>query len=274
MHGIVIFTDLDGTLLDAVDYTFTAALPALELVRSMGVPLVLCSSKTRTEIEHYRRLLGNMHPFISENGGGIFVPRSYFSAAGGISGLPVTAAEGYDVIRLGAPYADLRATLSELRTEGYNVRGFGDMTAEEISTLSGLNIEEARMSKQRDFDEPFIHDGSLEETRRLLDAILQRGYRYTKGRFFHILGASDKGKAVRCLIEMYRADFGDMRTAALGDSLNDVPMLEEVDHPFLVQKPDGSYDPSIASRRFTQVAGAGPAGWNLAVTRLLLEEHP
>lgn len=274
MQETIIFTDLDGTLLDAVDYTFTEALAALELVRRRGIPLVLCSSKTREEIEHYRRLLRNAHPFISENGGGIFLPPGYFSAKVSPPGLPVTGVDGYTMIRLGAPYGDLREALSQLRSEGYSVRGFGDMTAEEISALSGLSLDEARMSKNRDFDEPFIHGGPEAEINPLLESILQKGYHYTKGRFFHILGDSDKGRAVRILIDMYRADFAGVRTAALGDSLNDVPMLEEVDLPFVVQKPDGSYDPLIVNSRFERVQGAGPRGWNAAVMRLLSEQLP
>ena len=74
----IIFSDLDGTLLDSVDYSFAAALPALEAIRTQDVPLILCSSKTRAEIEVYRQRLNNEHPFITENGGGIFIPQDYF----------------------------------------------------------------------------------------------------------------------------------------------------------------------------------------------------
>ena len=79
--GLVIFTDLDGTLLDAA-YSFLPAAPALEAVRRTSVPLVICSSKTRREIESYRIRLGNHDPFIAENGGAVYVPEGYFPAAG------------------------------------------------------------------------------------------------------------------------------------------------------------------------------------------------
>ena len=37
MHRYVIFTDLDGTLLDADTYSWAAATPALEALRASGI---------------------------------------------------------------------------------------------------------------------------------------------------------------------------------------------------------------------------------------------
>ena len=75
----IIFTDLDGTLLDKETYSFELARPALQMIKQKGIPLVLSSSKTRTEIELYRKELENAHPFVSENGGAVFVPKGYLS---------------------------------------------------------------------------------------------------------------------------------------------------------------------------------------------------
>ena len=47
----VIYTDLDGTLLDHVTYTFHPALDALELIEKKKIPLIISTSKTRPEIE-------------------------------------------------------------------------------------------------------------------------------------------------------------------------------------------------------------------------------
>jgi mannosyl-3-phosphoglycerate phosphatase len=74
----IIFSDLDGTLLDHDTYSFEKEKDALHLLKDNDIPLVICSSKTRSEIEFWRKKLGNIQPFITENGGGIFVPRSYF----------------------------------------------------------------------------------------------------------------------------------------------------------------------------------------------------
>jgi mannosyl-3-phosphoglycerate phosphatase len=78
MKKPIIFTDLDGTLLDYSTYSFEKALPALQLLKEKDIPLIICSSKTKKEIEYYRKKLDNHHSFISENGGGIFIPKGYF----------------------------------------------------------------------------------------------------------------------------------------------------------------------------------------------------
>ena len=70
----IIFTDLDETLLNQ-DYSFSEAERALEIIRDKEVPLIICSSKTRAEIEVYQAKLRIDWPFISENGGGIFIPK-------------------------------------------------------------------------------------------------------------------------------------------------------------------------------------------------------
>ena len=71
---VVIFTDLDGTLLDHETYGWKEAKPALNLCKALKVPLILVSSKTRAEMNLLRHELELTSPFISENGGGIFFP--------------------------------------------------------------------------------------------------------------------------------------------------------------------------------------------------------
>lgn len=269
MKNPVVFTDLDGTLLEHHTYSFEAALPALRLLREKGIPLIICSSKTRKEIERYRQKLDNHHPFISENGGGIFIPENYFGFK--IADMGVKTEEGteYQILRLGANYADLRKAILELRAEGYNVRGFGDMRADELAGIAGLSLDEARMAMERDFDEPFIFEGDGRDISRLIVAVSAKGFNLTRGRFLHILGDSDKGRAVSVLIKLFRREMDEVVSIALGDSPNDIPMLEAVDYPVVVRKPDGKYDPDINVQGLARAEGIGPEGWNKAVIDLL-----
>jgi len=268
MKKLIIFTDLDGTLLDHSGYSFEAALPALGLVKERDIPLVICSSKTRREIEHYRKKLSNNHPFISENGGGIYIPEDYFRFNMQDSKLKIEAEGGYTIIRLGAKYADLRRALQELQTDGFAIKGFGDMTVEEVSAATGLSMDEAEMARDRDFDEPFIITGQIDEL-PLLAAIRGKGLNSTQGQFFHILGNSDKGKAVSILTDLYRQLYGGTVTVAIGDSPNDIPMLERVDHPVVVRKHDRTYDSRINVPGLMKADGIGPIGWNRAVVELI-----
>lgn len=263
MPDTIIVSDLDGTLLDSTNYSFEAALPALEAIRARGIPLVLCSSKTRKEIEACRRRLDNQHPFIAENGGGIFIPRGYFS-------FPIEAETvgDYQLITLGTPYAEIRKQFVRLRERhGAKVRGFADMADEEVAALTGLTRAEAGLAKQRDFDEVFVFDG--EPDGAFLEVIESAGLHWTQGLFFHVLGDHDKGRAVKLLQAFYRREFGAVASIGLGDSLNDLPMLAAVDHPVLVRHADGSCDARIELHGLIRTQRPGPAGWNDTVLALL-----
>lgn len=268
MKKFILFTDLDGTLLDYSTYSFEKALLALQLLKEKDIPLIICSSKTRAEIEYYRKKLVNDHPFISENGGGIFVPKSYFGFGVLSSEYKIIEDNDYDAIRLGTQYSELRNAIESLRSEGFNIKGFGDMTTEEVAGITSMSIDEAEMAKERDFDESFIIEGNGREIQRLLNSIKAKEFNFTQGRFFHILGNSDKGKAVSILIDLYKKKFGEIVTIAIGDSPNDIPMLEKVDCPILVQKPDGNYDSRVNVPNLIQAKGIGPEGWNNAVIKL------
>jgi mannosyl-3-phosphoglycerate phosphatase len=265
----LIFTDLDGTLLDDT-YSFEKALPALSLIEKHKIPLVICSSKTRSEIEFYREKLSNDHPFICENGGGIFIPIGYFGSNMLIPSHQRTLDNRYDVITLGAHYSELRETLQVLQKEGFSVKGFGDLSAEEIAQAMGLTIEEAKMAQQRDFDEPFFFEDNEQKIDALINSIKRKGFNFTKGRIYHLLGQSDKGKAVTILTDLYKQKYGAATTIGIGDSPNDLPMMEKIDVPIIVQKPDGAYDPSLmAIPKSIKAEGIGPEGWNDTMISLI-----
>ncbi|WP_342679102.1 mannosyl-3-phosphoglycerate phosphatase [Methanofollis sp. UBA420] len=262
MH--VIFTDLDGTLLDHDTYSFAAAAPALRLLSLKRCPLVICTSKTRAEIEVVRDKLGFTDPFISENGGAIFIPRGYFT-------VPVDHTRetgGYLVIELGAPYDNLRSALRGIGSKtGCKVVGFGDMSVEEVAHDVGLDRASARLARMREYDEPFVVP-DLACVEAVLGEIEARGLRHTRGgRYFHLTGDNDKGRAVSLLAALFEQEYGTVTTVGLGDSTNDLPMLAATDIPILVQKPDGSYEK--ADPEVMHADGVGPEGWNQAVNQIL-----
>lgn len=240
-------------------------MPALNLIRERDIPFILCSSKTRGEIELYRTRLKNSHPFISENGGGIFIPKGYFKFT--IKG---EIRDNYIIIKLGTPYEDIRKVFIDIR-EGLRikVKGFGDMTAKEMADLAGLSIIEADLAKKRDFDEPFVFEEGELRVEKFLKAIEESGLNWTKGRFFHILGDNNKGRAVKILKCLYEKAYGKIKTIGLGDSLNDLPLLQEADYPVLVQKEDGSYETRIDLPNLIKTDGVGPEGWANAVMGLI-----
>lgn len=268
MPRLIVISDLDGTLLDAA-YSFAAAAPALRLLAEHQIPLILCSSKTRPEIEDYRMQLGNHHPFISENGGGVFIPEGYFPPRVFRRAPLAEEIGGYWLFRLGAPYALLRHTLVELRREGFDLTGFGDMSVAEISALTDLPLAQAARAKERDFDEPFYFRGTPNEQLHLEERVRQHRLHLTRGRIWHLLGDSDKGRAVALLLASYRALGDDLLTIGLGDQRNDFPLLEQVDIPVLIRQPEGGFAPDFTAPGLLRSDSVGPAGWNEILLRLL-----
>ncbi len=256
--AVVVFSDLDGTLLDGGDYSFAAAAPALALLRARHIPLVLCTSKTRAEVEVLRLQFGNRHPFIVENGGAVYVPRGTF--AFDFSWQRQTA--DYQVIELGTPYGDLVAELEQLRQRsGIAVRGFSDMSVAEVARRTGLGRAEAVRAKEREFDEPFVLPEGADPQQVLAASELpiSRG-----DRFFH-LTSSDKGRAVTALLALYRRARPGLVGIGLGNAGNDLSLLAAVDVPILVAGRGGGYDSAVALPGLCFAAGAGPEGWNAAL---------
>jgi mannosyl-3-phosphoglycerate phosphatase len=252
---LVIFSDLDGSLLDACDYGFGGARPALERIKERKIPLILTTSKTRAEVENLQRIMGLEEPFIVENGGAIFFP------AGKIKN---SSRNKYHVIQLGKPYAEIRAFVKKI-PPGFGVRGFGDLSVREISDMTGLSPDEARLAKKREFTEPFLHDGK--HRRELASLSRGNGIKIVRGgRFHHFIGeGQDKGKAVKTTKDVFRHFLGnDLLFVGLGDSANDIPMLENVDIPVLIPHADGAFEP-LELPNLIRAPLPGSAGWNDAV---------
>ncbi len=252
----VIFTDLDGTLLDKKTYSFNPANESLSLIKEKNIPLVICTSKTRTEIEFWRKKLENSHPFISENGGGIFIPKNYFSFNFHYD----REDENYFIIQLGTEYSRLVDVLKNIG-ENCPVKGFSHMSIQEISQDSGLTLKQASMAKRREFDEPFrIPDESRKH--EILKKIKQAGLNYTAGgRYYHLMGNNDKGKACRLLKFLYLKEYKKVVFIAVGDSENDFPMLDQADRAYLVMKEEGTY----ATEKYIKAGAPGPEGWNKVI---------
>ncbi len=266
MKEYVLFTDLDGTLVDADTYSYEKALPAIKLLKERRVPIVFCTSKTRAEIEVYRKELEIQDPFIPENGGAIFIPHGYFDFEYDYT----RKIDGYNIIEFGSEYQKLRDALDEIRSKiRCDIIGFGDMTAEEVSKSSDLDIESAKLSKMREYDEAFEIKGEDACVDLILEEITRLGFNYTiGGRYYHIMGDNDKGKATKQLTDLFSRK-KDVETIGLGDSLNDLPMLKEVDISFLVAKPGGSYDPMVSFNGLKKARGIGPEGWNKVILELM-----
>ncbi len=262
---ILIFTDLDGTLLNHDDYSYKDARPALDRIGKEKIPLVFITSKTRKEIRMLQDELSVNDPFVVENGGGIFFPAGYrdFKINDCVS------KEGYSLIQLGKSYEEIRSFFAAVKDE-FGMEGFGDMGVQKIAGLTGLSIAEARLAKEREFTEPFVTTkGNRIDSLR--HAAFREGMKITKGgRFYHLIGVDqDKGKAVEITKELFQANFGrGIVSIGLGDSENDIPMLEAVDMSVLIPKANGTHE-HVEIPAMIKATYPGSRGWNEAVMEIL-----
>jgi mannosyl-3-phosphoglycerate phosphatase len=267
----IVFTDLDGTLLDHETYSWEAARPAIEHLKLCEVPWVLVTSKTRAEVEWWRKQMDNRHPFVVENGAAAFVPRGYFPFQ--VSG--AEQRDSYEVLdwgMKGVKYDDLVSRLNEAsRRSRCRVQGFYEMTAAEVSFTCSLPLEQAALAKLREYDEPFrVLD--LNRVGQLLHNIEKQGLRWTKGgRFWHVTSENDKARAVTALQQLFERANGPMETIGLGDAANDAPFLKVVNVPVLVRSP-GSTKLKASVPQGILTDQLGPAGWNETLLKMIPSE--
>lgn len=251
---LLIFTDLDGTLLDHYSYSFAPALPSLTEIRRRGYPLILVSSKTRTELLKLREELQLEFPFICENGAAVHWQEN----------------NRWQCQAFSPPRETIDVVLQELRrTCDYCFTAFMDCTSEQIADLTDLPLEKARLASAREYTEPLLWQDSPEKLHRFLQQLRERGLQGIQGgRFLSIMGEFSKASAMKWLMQRYQSHAPTL-TVALGDSPNDEAMLQTVDIAVVIQS-DRSVQLEVNQPKWViRTTQPGPAGWQDAMERIL-----
>ncbi|MFC0266854.1 HAD-IIB family hydrolase [Kushneria aurantia] len=260
---LLIFTDLDGSLLDHASYDHAPADGWLARLSRAQVPVIINSSKTAAEIAPLQLELALTGPFIAENGGSIHLPPHWRND--GDDGQRVDR-HGWGLELTGASYQRIGEVLEQLRaSEGLAFRGFNDMALEEVMSLTGLGEQGASLARRREATEPLVWEDSDEALKRFTTLLGEAGLALTRGgRFYHVMGeGSGKGQAIDWLVARYQQLYGVRpRTIGLGDGPNDLPMLQAVDEAVLIR---GEHDieidvEGIGSLYTTKTKG--PEGWS------------
>ncbi len=265
---LVIYTDLDGSLLDHNTYSLEAARPALDRLQQLNVPIIPVTSKTLCEVDHLLNTTLHMRtPVIAENGGVVAVPSGYFPVLKNFR-----PAEKYVIREVRQDYKTITTVLQELRQKyGFIFYGFNDLCESQVAELTGLRVEEAKRARWRRCSEPVLWRDSHARLGEFKSLIEQQGLSLTQGgRFLHVMGNTDKGRAMQTVDELFR-QFGlvNHTALALGDSPNDLPMLQQADVSVAVRRFDGSHLLPINGKPQFQTFKAGPVGWNEFVMKYL-----
>jgi mannosyl-3-phosphoglycerate phosphatase len=270
----LIFTDLDGTLVDSVTARWDAAETALRLTQDQGIPLVLCSSRTFAECLYFQRKMALRGPIIYENGAGVALPKSQFRRP---TQPPSEEVDDFWLCGIAKPYAEVRAFLMiQRRQKHFQFSGFGDLTEAQLSALTGWEADIAELAKQRRHNEALFWLDNAKQFDVFATEVMGQNLRLTRGsQLMHLGSACDKGQAARWLINFYSKLLGAKpHVLALGDTSNDVPLLRLADVAVVIRPPHCIPLQYKANdhQQLMIADGIGPEGWNQIIQQILEED--
>ena len=256
-----IVTDLDGTLMDH-NYDISPAKKTLNKLSEMSIPVIPCTSKTASEVRYFREENELSDPFIVENGAAIYGNYSYKSSE-------------WELI-LGKSYKDLRITLMQISKEiRYDLIPLNDLSKNQIFELTGLTDDGIIRALDRHWSVPFLNppDEIFEKVKLICN--FYDVHVFKGNRMSHLLSReSHKGKAVNKLKGYLQNK--DVRIIALGDSQNDLPLLEYADISIVIPSkhgPNKHLMKGIEKGSFILANAPHAEGWSNSVEDVICRLH-
>lgn len=267
---LLVFTDLDGTLLDHYSYDFSAASDALSSLKTLGIPCVLNTSKTYAELLELRQALQHKDPFIVENGAAVYLPANLnFTSDDSL------ISHGDFLVKPFGPEREQLIALSKEMKSRFDFISYYELSTEQLVEHTGLDSHTAELSLRREFTEPLIWNDSNLALERFKQELANEGIKVQKGgRFVHLMGQDcDKAVAMKWLQNAYQNTLNTSVTSiALGDGENDVGMISQADIPVVVRSPV-HVPPEIPGRNDVWITDSyGPKGWSEAINQALANE--
>ena len=220
---IWIVTDVDGTLMDH-SYDLTPAKETIIRLKELEIPVILCTSKTASEVKVIQKDLGLNDPYIVENGAAIYSNSDI---------------EGSWEIILGESYKKLENILKKLSYDiDFQLIPLNELSDSEANSLTGLSGDSLNLMRDRHWSMPFLNppdhlEEDLKQFCKKYEVVIFRGNRMS-----HLLSKnSSKGKAIKKLKEFSKNS--NVKIIGLGDSPNDLPLLQEADYRIVISSING-----------------------------------
>lgn len=263
----VIFTDIDGTLLDSYFPDLNRAKKLVEKTLQNGIHLILCSSKTELEQDLIRSNIQLKEPFIVENGGATIIPLGYFKKS------KFNHSKKFQnkyIIETGGSSSKIRSLLKKIRTKHkINFKGTSDLSIAELSKITKLSEDYAKRMIKRKYSETIVQIDSKDMPNFVIN-VEELGLKVIPGgQYFDITLGNDKGTAAKILMDIFRKEYeNNVIFFGIGDSKNDESMLSLMNLPILVQKSDTSWQ-NLRIDSLQKVNGIGTKGWEVALEIIL-----
>jgi mannosyl-3-phosphoglycerate phosphatase len=272
----LISTDLDGTFLGHEDFDYKINKIIVSKIVQKNIPIIFNTSKTFDEVIDIKNELKIYMPFIVENGSGIFFPTKENITKEKYS------KNDFQLISSGPSREDIiniiNSSFSEFTTF-FDLSN--ELSKEDLQKISGLPYARLKNLLNRQFSELIVWKSDEKKLQDFKYKLSEFDLSLTKGaRFLHLKGQSNKGTALKKLLNYMKKDekVSNYSVIALGDSENDVEMLQMSDHPFLIKIPNRDFIKFKGSNKVRKSTNPAPIGWKESLlslddfNKLILEE--
>ena len=251
-----VVTDVDGTLMDHY-YDLTPAKETIKTLQKISIPVILCTSKTASEVKVIRKELNLKDPYIVENGAAIY-------------GESLKRVNGK--IILGKKYKYLEEILNIISKEiDYKLIPLNNLTDQEATKLTGLKGNSLNLMRDRHWSMPFLNPPDY-LVEKINIACKKFEVNIFKGnRMSHLLSIkSNKGKAINALKNY--SNNQNIQIIGLGDSPNDLPLLLNSDIKIVIPGIDGpnlKLLDQLKDLEFTLASEPNGYGWKNEINKLI-----
>ncbi len=250
MQKILIFTDLDGSLLHRDTFKFEEIKDYIKKLLSKGIFIIPNTSKTEKEILEFNNELGSSLPYICENGAAIKGLELLHS------NLPkelILSKEKNNIIKIFEKSVPINLQR--------NCKWLSDMDKKKQSVIFGLEDEKLNMALDRKFTIPFIFEGNKGEKNELFKIVKKKGLSLQEGgRVINLSDKVNKAKALQVFVRFFKKNNKNVKTIAVGDNYNDLDMLKICDFPCLVFNDKFTLD-EIPINNLIITNKSSPEGW-------------